>query len=101
MCGTYAFIGTPSGIRLDAELRSGRFRFGPLIVVTKAHGCICEAPAMRWREGAGARYGSPLLRFWPRCVHVKEHGESQADGPGSAAAGRCADLNQSSLAGLT
>ena len=35
-------------IRLDAELRSGRFRFGPLSVVTKAHGCICEAPALRW-----------------------------------------------------
>ena len=40
--------GVPSGIRLDAELRSGRFRFGPLSVVTKAHGCICDAPAMRW-----------------------------------------------------
>jgi hypothetical protein len=29
-------------IRLDAELRPGRFRFGPLSVVTKAHGEVLD-----------------------------------------------------------
>jgi hypothetical protein len=38
MCGTCAFIGTLVRIRLEADLHAGRFRFGPLIVVTKADG---------------------------------------------------------------
>jgi len=67
-------------IRLEADLLTGRYRFGPLSVITKADGEVLHL----W----GARDAlvlksltlvvAPLLRISPRCVHVKGHGGLKA-----------------------
>ena len=67
-------------IRLEDELRTGRFRFGPLRVVTKADGEVlhlwsaCDALVLK----ALALVVGPQLALSPRCVHVEGHGGLKA-----------------------
>jgi RNA-directed DNA polymerase len=67
-------------IRLEAELRCGRFRFGPLSVITKADGEVLHLWSARDALvlKALALIVGPLLRLSPRCVHVKGHGGLKA-----------------------
>ena len=67
-------------IRLEAELRTGRFRFGPLQVITKADGEVLHLWSARDALvlKALALVLGPVLRLSPRCVHVKGHGGLKA-----------------------
>jgi hypothetical protein len=67
-------------IRLEADLRTGRFRFGPLRVIAKADGEVLHLWSARDALvlKALALVVSPLLRLSPRCVHVKGHGGLKA-----------------------
>lgn len=66
--------------RLQAELHTGQFRFGPLSVVTKADGEVLHLWSARDALvlKALALVVVPLLRISPRCVHVKGHGGLKA-----------------------
>src|SRR5260370_30335698 len=72
-------------IRLEAQLRTGGFRFGPLSVVTKADGEVLHLWSARDALvlKALALVVGPLLRLSPRCVHVKGHGAAKAAGRGA------------------
>jgi hypothetical protein len=66
-------------IRLEAELGSGRFRFGPLSVITKANGEALHLWSARDALvlKALALVVGPSLRLSPRCVHVNRCRHSQ------------------------
>jgi hypothetical protein len=65
---------------LEAELRTGRFRVGPLRVIAKADGEVLHLWSARDALvlKALALVIGPVLRFSPRCVHVKGHGGLKA-----------------------
>jgi hypothetical protein len=67
-------------IRLEVNLRAGRYRFGPLSVITKADGEVLHLWSARDALvlKALALIVGPLLRLSPRCVHVKGHGGLKA-----------------------
>ena len=60
-------------IRLEAELRTGGFRFGPLTVVTKAEVLHLWSARDALVLKALTLVVGPLLRLSPRCAHVKGH----------------------------
>jgi RNA-directed DNA polymerase len=67
-------------IRLEADLRAGRYRFGPLSVFTKADGEVLHLWSARDALVLKALtlVVGPRLLLSPRCVHVKGHGGLKA-----------------------
>jgi len=67
-------------LRLEAQLRHGCFRFGPLSVIQKSNGETLHLWSARDALVLKALtlVVSPLLRLSPRCVHVKGNGGLKA-----------------------